>query len=131
MKMANNLCLPLFLKGKLRFGYTTIGNFYRPNGENDKHVYCAWYTNLPVNKSYPKLNFVDYDEEKFPKYDNYDGVDCSDQHHIPITDSIIGLPLSILKNIDPNNLPFDIIGVEHTLKIKGINIFDRLMVKFK
>lgn len=131
MKMGNRLCLPLFKAGKLRYGYTTIGSFYRPNGEKDKHVYTAWYTNLPVKKNFKPFNFVEYDEEKFPTYDNFDGVDCSDQHFIPDTDKIIGLPLSVLRNIDPDNNPFEILGVENKLVLNGKKLFDRIMVKLK
>jgi hypothetical protein len=132
MKMANRICLPLFKSGKLRYGYNTVGNFYRPDGAKDKHVYCAWYTNLPVNKSFRPLHLVEYDEEKFPKFDNYDAVAVESQKAIPNTkDEVLGVPISILMNVDPDNLPFDILGVNGKLQLNGKSVFDRLLIKLR
>jgi hypothetical protein len=131
IKMSKPTCLNLYLAGKLRYGYTTVGNFYRPEGEKDKHVYCAWYTNLPVSKNYKPLNLVEYDEEKFPNFDNEDIVSVPSQKEIPDTDKILGVPVSILMNIDPDNLPFDILGVDGKLKLNGESVFDRLLIKLR
>lgn len=131
IKMSKPTCLNLYLAGKLRYGYNTVGNFYRPEGAKDKHVYCAWYTNLPVNKSFRPLNLVEYDEEKFPKFDNADVVAVKTQKEIPDTDEILGVPVSILQNVDPDNLPFDILGVDGKLKLNGESVFDRLLIKLR
>jgi hypothetical protein len=131
IKMSKPTCLNLYLAGKLRYGYTTVGNFYRPEGAKDKHVYCAWYTNLPVNKTFKPLNFVEYDEEKFPNFDNEDIVSVPSQKEIPDTDKILGVPVSILMNVDPDNLPFEILGVNSKLKMNGESVFDRLIVRLK
>lgn len=131
IKMSKPTCLNLYKQGKLRYGYTTVGNFYRPEGAKDKHVYCAWYTNLPVKKNYKQLNLVKYDEEKFPMYDGTDIVAVNSQKEIPDCDEKLGLPVSVLMNVDPNNLPFEILGVDSNLKLNGKNIFDRLIVKLK
>ena len=131
IKMSKPTCLNLYLAGKLRYGYTTVGNFYRPEGAKDKHVYCAWYTNLPVNKTFKPLNYVEYDEEKFPNFDGEDIVSVPKQKEIPDTDKILGVPVSILMNVDPDNLPFEILGVNSKLKMNGEKVFDRLIVKLK
>ena len=131
IKMSKPTCLNLYLAGKLRYGYTTVGNFYRPEGAKDKHVYCAWYTNLPVNKTFKPLNYVEYDEEKFPNFDGEDIVSVPTQKEIPDTDKILGVPVSILMNVDPDNLPFEILGVNSKLKMNGESVFDRLIVRLK
>lgn len=131
IKMSKPTCLNLYLNGKLRYGYTTVGNFYRPEGAKDKHVYCAWYTNLPVKKNYKPLNLVEYDEEKFPMYDGTDIVAVNTQKEIPDYEGKIGVPVSILMNVDPNNLPFEILGVDSNLKLNGKSIFDRLIIKLR
>lgn len=131
IKMSKPTCLNLYLAGKLRYGYTTVGNFYRPEGAKDKHVYCAWYTNLPVNKTFKPLNFVEYDEEKFHNFDGEDIVSVPSQKEIPDTDKILGVPVSILMNVDPDNLPFEILGVNSKLKMNGESVFDRLIVRLK
>lgn len=130
LKMTQGFCFELYKQGKIRYGYTTLNKFYRPDGDT-KNVQCAWYTNLPVNKSYKKLNLVPYDEEQFPKFDNEDIISVKSQKFIPDTDEKIGLPVSIIINVDPNNLPFEILGIRHDLKLNGKNIFDRLVVKLK
>ena len=131
IKMSKPTCLNLYLAGKLRYGYTTVGNFYRPEGAKDKHVYCAWYTNLPVSKSYKPLNYVEYDEEKFPNFDGEDIVSVPSQKEIPDIDKILGVPVSILMNVDPDNLPFEILGVNSKLKMNGEKVFDRLLIKLR
>lgn len=131
IKMSKPTCLNLYMNHRLRYGYTTVGNFYRPEGAKDKHVYCAWYTNLQVNKSYKPLNLVEYDEEKFPKFDNADFISVKTQRAIPDTDEVLGVPVSILQNVDPDNLPFEILGVDGKLKLNGETVFDRLIIKLK
>lgn len=131
IKMSKPTCLNLYMNHRLRYGYTTVGNFYRPEGAKDKHVYCAWYTNLPVNKSFKPLNLVEYDEEKFPKFDNADIISVKSQRAIPDTDEVLGVPVSILQNVDPDNLPFEILGVDGKLKLNGETVFDRLIIKLK
>jgi hypothetical protein len=131
MKMIRPTCLNLYKNHRLRYGYTTLGNFYRPDGAKDKHVYCAWYTNLPVNKSFKPLNLVEYDEEKFPKFDNADIISVKTQKAIPKTDEPLGVPISILQNVDPDNLPFEILGVDDKLKLNGADIFTKLIIKLK
>lgn len=132
LKMVSNRKVrKMYMEKKIRYGYTTVGNFYRPDGAKNKHVYCAWYTNLPVNKSYKPLNLVEYDEEKFPKFDNADIISVKTQKEIPDTNEVLGVPVSILQNVDPDNLPFEILGIKSDLKLNGKNIFDRLIVKLK
>ena len=131
IKMSKPTCLNLYMNHKLRYGYTTVGNFYRPEGAKDKHIYCAWYTNLQVNKSFKPLNLVEYDEEKFPKFDNTDIISVKSQRAIPDTEEVLGVPVSILQNVDPDNLPFEILGVDGKLKLNGETVFDRLIIKLK
>lgn len=50
---------------------------------------------------------------------------------IPDTDEVLGVPVSILQNVDPDNLPFEILGVDGKLKLNGETVFDRLIIKLK
>jgi hypothetical protein len=74
---------------------------------------------------------VEYDEEKFPKFDNADIISVKTQKAIPKTDEPLGVPISILQNVDPDNLPFEILGVDDKLKLNGADIFTKLIIKLK
>jgi hypothetical protein len=73
----------------------------------------------------------EYDEEKFPKFDNADIISVKSQRAIPDTDEVLGVPVSILQNVDPDNLPFEILGVDGKLRLNGETVFDRLIIKLK
>lgn len=77
------------------------------------------------------MNLVEYDEEKFPKFDNTDIISVKSQRAIPDTEEVLGVPVSILQNVDPDNLPFEILGVDGKLKLNGETVFDRLIIKLK
>ena len=50
---------------------------------------------------------------------------------MPDTDELIGIPVSTLTRIDPNNLPFEIVEKTDKLTINGKPQFTRLIVKLK
>lgn len=133
LQMASKTCLELFKQGKLHYGYTRIGKFYRPNGEDDKKVNTIWYTNLDVPVRANNLKYVDYEEdnEQFSSYDNFDAVNCDSIHAIPQAKGLtVGIPITALHNIDVNNCPFEILGVRTDLKINDKKIFRRLIIRF-
>lgn len=130
IKMAtNSICWNLYMNKDLRYGYTKVRKFYRPNGEKDKLVGCIWYTNLPVHKSYRGLNIVELDDT-FQKYDNYDAYEAR-INAMPDTDELIGIPVTSLAVLDPNNLPFEIVDKSGKLKLNGKDKFERIIVKLK
>ena len=127
--VSNNKVWKLYLSKKIRYGYTTARKFYRPNGGEDKEVYTIWYTNLPVKKNYPGVNIVPLDDS-FTKFDNSD-IWIGNYKAMPDTDELIGIPVSTLTRIDPNNLPFEIVEKTDKLTINGKPQFTRLIVKLK
>lgn len=97
--------------------YVTLGNI-------------CWFTNLDHNIRNKELNLTHkYNEEDYPKYDNYDVINVDRVAHIP-TDyyGVMGVPLTFLTKYNPKQ--FDIIGVacgnswssyKETLKSLGFN----------
>ena len=50
-----------------------------------------------IEKKPLKVKGCKYDSEKYPKYDNYDAIECSRSVNIPIDyDGVIGVPITIL-----------------------------------
>lgn len=130
LKMVSNRKVrKMYMEKKIRYGYTTASKFYRPDGGEDKHVYTIWYTNLKVNKNYPGINIVPMDDS-FERFDNSDVI-IATYKAVPDTDELIGLPVSTLVRVDPNNLPFEIVDVDDNLYVNGKQQFSRLVVKLK
>lgn len=127
--ITNNKVWNMYLNKQIRYGYTRVGKFYRPNSEKDKKVACIWYTNLPVRKNYPGINIVPLDDT-FTKFDNYDAYDAN-YERVPDTDELIALPVTTLTRVDPNKLPFEIVEKQGKLIKNGKNVFERIIVKLK
>ena len=50
-----------------------------------------------IEKKPLKVKGCKYDPEKYPKYDNYDAIECSKSVDIPVDyDGVIGVPITIL-----------------------------------
>lgn len=100
-----------------------------------------WFTNLNNSKrnSFLELNEV-YNENNYPKYDNYDCIEVSKTKLIPIDyNGYMGVPISYLDKHCPEQ--FDICGLDdHRViyplsaksnKINGKNIYRRIIIKRK
>lgn len=81
---------PLLRDGKLFVGYNAgHGTMYfatEPGGPANRSVPSYWYTNLDLDKSHEPLVLTkNYkgNEEKYPKYDNYDAIECNKVANIP------------------------------------------------
>lgn len=120
----------LYKKGKLNVGSKEVGTFDGPNSTT--HVACYWFTNVPLKKD--KLQLTQkYDEAKYPKYANYDAIECKNYKDIPADyDGKIGVPVSFAKYL--NREQFQIID---SIAPKGKdgdpkkNYFQRLIIKLK
>ena len=57
-----------------------------------------WFTNLDFAKRHQKYIFwKNYTSEEYPKYDNYDAIDCGHSDRVPCDyDGVIGVPISFL-----------------------------------
>ena len=120
--------LELVNNGDLKCGYNQVGRFDRPDGSIGK-VTTYWWTNMPVEK--PDLNLTArYDERLYPKYDNYDAIECSKFANIPKDyDGKIGVPISFIRVFNPNQ--FTIHGVLQTPKLNGKNMYTRFIISKK
>lgn len=68
-----------------------------------------WFTNLDHNKRHEQLDlYKTYNAEDYPKYDNYDAIECSKVAEIPMDyDGIMGVPITFLDKYNPEQ--FEII----------------------
>ena len=79
---------PLLKDNKVWIGYTSPAEFILPDGSMTKQVngLCRWYTNLDIDKLHEEIPLTkNYkgNESNYPKYDNYDAIECSKVKEIP------------------------------------------------
>ncbi len=101
----------------------------------------CWFTNLDNSKRYEELKLhKKFNEEEYPKYDNYDAINVNVTKDIPLDYSgIMGVPITFLDKYNPNE--FEIIGQMATTKIdefnfgypyvNGTKIYARILIKNK
>ena len=95
-------------KGRLRSnGYIVDANgkLWRNLGN------ICWFTNLDHNKRHERIDmFKHYSPEEYPKYDNYEAINCDLVVNIPMDyDGIMGVPISFLDKYNPEQ--FEILGI--------------------
>lgn len=104
---------PLIKENKLWLGIYSPSEYILPNGEKTKSVsgLCRWFTNLEHNHRNRPLDLTQrYDPRYYPKYDNYDSIECSKVMDIPRDyDGVIGVPITFLDKYCPTQ--FRIIGI--------------------
>ena len=113
-----------------------------PNGEIiAKFGSICWFTNLDIKKRHEEIIlYKSYNEEEFPKYDNYDAIEVSKVCEIPKDyDGIMGVPITFLYRYNPSQ--FEIVGCANhgtdnkydlcKPTIKGKLIYKRLLIKRK
>ncbi len=85
-------------------------------------VGCRWFTNMINKKRTEPIDlYKKYNEKEYPKYANYNGIDCKSIAEIPIDyEGNIGVPLSILDNYCPTQ--FEIVGLSTGTLAKEIGI---------
>lgn len=105
---------PLIKENKLWLGYYCPNEFRLPNGDTTKKVngLCRWFTNLDIKKRHETIYpYKSYNEEEFPKYDNYDAIEVSKVCEIPKDyDGIMGVPINFLDKYNPSQ--FEIVGLD-------------------
>lgn len=69
-----------------------------------------WFTNLDLNKRHEDLIlYKNYNEEEYPKYDNYDAIEVSKTKDIPMDyTGAMGVPITFMDKYNPDQ--FEIIG---------------------
>ena len=83
-----------------------------PNGDIiAKFGSICWFTNLDIKKRHEEIIlYKKYNEEEFPKYDNYDAIEVSKVCEIPKDyDGIMGVPITFLYRYNPSQ--FEIVDI--------------------
>ena len=113
MNAINYIC-PLVKENKLWLGMNYCKEFIQPNGEIKNFGNICWFTNISNKKrNTPLVLYKKYSEEEYPKYDNYDAIECCKVADIPIGYyGVIGVPISFLDKYCPEQ--FDIIGITYS-----------------
>lgn len=113
-----------FQEGKIRIGYHYhLSGFLRPGGvllsKNESTPRCCqWFTNLEVDLNQRPLVLTEsYEEnpEQYPKYDNYDAIECTYVRKIPYDYmGKIGVPVTFLQSYNPNQ--FEVLGIDRYIE---------------
>lgn len=102
---------------------------------------AMWLTNLDIPRRHQRLELTQYyDPEKYPKYDNFDGINIRKVADMPMDyDGIMGVPITYLKY--HNGSQFEIVGEanhgsdnEFDLfkpKLNGKELFKRILIRKK
>jgi len=106
--------------------------------ENGKKYFSmgnvVWFTNLDIFKRHEDLIlYKKYNEEEYPKYDNYEGINIDKVAEIPIDyDGAMGVPITFLYKYNPSQ--FEIVKFRKgddnkDLSINGKCPYFRILIK--
>ena len=135
---------PLFKNNQVWFGNTSPKVFLTPDRTEKKFGNIVWYTNLDNEKKHCRIPLKEKyygNEEKYPKYDNYDAIEVSKVVNIPCDyDGLMGVPVTFLSKYCPEQ--FELIGHDHDLTgdggagisdgqfiCNGKNVYKRILIK--
>lgn len=108
---------PLIKENKIWLGVSKRSmNFIVSDSSTKKFCNTLWVTNLDHQKHHIPLELhKHYNEEEYPKYDNYDAINVDRVKDIPFDyDGVMGVPITFLDKYNPNQ--FEIIGVFNNYK---------------
>ena len=97
---------------------------------------CLWLTNLDNFKRHEDIELVNIyknNEENYPTYDNYNGINVNKTKDIPLDyEGVIGVPITFLHKFNPSQ--FEIIGFRKgddgkDLKVNGKTPYFRILVR--
>ena len=131
----------LIKENKLWLGVYSPSEYILPNGEKTKSVsgLCRWFTNLEHDHRNRPLDLTQrYDPRYYPKYDNYDAIECSKVMDIPRDyDGVIGVPITFLDKYCPTQ--FRIVGLDryvennprygHRFTLNGKETYARILIQ--
>lgn len=96
-----------------------------------------WFTNLDIKERHENLNlYKKYNEEEYPKYDNYDAINIDKTKDIPVDyDGEMGVPITFMDKYNPDQ--FEIVGIDDALPgnihgrfyIDGRRLYFRIIIK--
>lgn len=102
-------------------------------GSATNSVPSYWFTNLDIDKTHEPLiltkNYKGH-EDRYPKYDNYDAINCDKVTDIPKDYyGVIGVPITFLAQYCPEQ--FRIVGLDRYTAPKEVLVGGRLAVNGK
>lgn len=135
---------PLFKNNQVWFGHTSPKIFITPDRTEKKFGNILWYTNLESGKRHCRIPLKEKyygNEEKYPKYDNYDAIEVSKVINIPYDYyGLMGVPVTFLNKYCPEQ--FKLVGHDHDLTgdggagisdgqfiCNGKNVYKRILIK--
>ena len=80
----------------------------------------TWFTNLDITKRYEKLTlYKSYNQEEYPKYDNYDAIEVGKVTDIPYDYyGVMGVPITFLDKYNPEQ--FELLGITDRQNTSGL-----------
>lgn len=80
----------------------------------------CWFTNMDNSKRHEKLIlYKSYNEEEYPKYDNYDAIEVAKTNDIPIDyTGVMAVPITFLNKYNPDQ--FEILGIMDRANSSGL-----------
>ena len=137
--------------GKMSFyasdDYDNKHNYYNEDGRKLAQVNNAcWFTNIEHSKRHLPLDlYKHYNSKDYPKYDNYDAIECSKTLDIPIGyDGVIGVPITFLDKFCQDQ--FEIVGCSYNFgdycgahidgkdwspSVNNKNVYARIFIRHK
>lgn len=134
---------PLIKENKLWTGNNMVKTFRVPQVTNKncevlpngdiiaKFGSICWFTNLDIKKRHTEiLLYKKYNEEEFPKYDNYDAIEVSKVCEIPKDyDGVMGVPITFLYSYCPSQ--FEIVDPRDFTDIERLKLKNSMLIKDK
>ena len=134
---------PLIKENKLWTGNNMVKTFRVPQVTNKncevlpngdiiaKFGSICWFTNLDIKKRHEEITlYKKYNEEEFPKYDNYDAIEVSKVCEIPKDyDGIMGVPITFLYRYNPSQ--FEIVDPRDFTDVERLKSKNTMLIKDK
>lgn len=125
---------PKIIDNEINIGYSHPRKW--TNGKKMGNIY--WYTSMPVKDKQPLILTKTYNEEDYPKYDNYDAIEVSKYKDIPIDyNGVMGVPITFMDRYCDSQ--FKILGIANCDRwygeypcytmINGKNKYQRILIK--
>ena len=129
---------PYIKDNELWLGNQNVKEFRSPNGEIKKFGNILWYTNIQHKKRNTPLDLYKRYSNEYPKYDNYDAIECGKVAEIPMDyDGVMGVPITFLDKYCPEQ--FEIVGLDryvednphygHRFTINGKETYARILIR--
>ena len=122
-------------------GGTEPNNFITPSGETKLiNGLSRWFTSFNVRSNeYLELT-KEYNENEYPKYDNYNAININKTKHTPKDYyGVMGVPITFLDKYNPSQ--FEILGLDryvdnnqnygHRFNLNSKEIYARVLIKRK